>query len=521
MSILDLQRIGVYIVAACAITSVYAVSNADSLTGEGSAFLKGSRYRLPPDISISQIIVKFHESAGIRARGGALQQISISASEATLFSGDVVGGINAVHGLAKLHGFKVRRLIEELDEEKLDEIRERGEKNSSQKLADMNSYVRLSLLGVMKFSQIEKIIDQLNSLDVVEFAYAEPDAELPNHIPTPNFNADQGYLDVAPGGIDARYAWTVAGGRGDGVRIVDVEGAWRTTHEDLPGLLANSGNFIDGLSWRDHGTAVLGVVAARDNAFGVTGIANNASIGVQTHNQIGAAAAITLAAETAQAGGVILLEMHRSGPADASPCTCNLGQCNYLPVEFWQADFDAIRAATANGVIVVEAAGNGSVDLDDNAYGGVFNRATRDSGAILVGASSSASRFPACWTNFGSRVDVHGWGENVVTLGYGYLFNGGHTEENQFYTGTFSGTSSASPIVVGAVASIMGVRRARNLPALSSVEMRTLLTSTGTEQVVDTRNIGPLPNVRSAIDAQPQPVGQLPWLATVLSLITE
>jgi len=43
----------------------------------------------------------------------------------------------------------------------------------------------------------------------------------------------QGYLDPAPGGIDARYAWRVPGGTGRGVTVVDLEQGFNLDHEDL------------------------------------------------------------------------------------------------------------------------------------------------------------------------------------------------------------------------------------------------------------------------------------------------
>jgi serine protease len=150
----------------------------------------------------------------------------------------------------------------------------------------------------------------------------------------------------------------------------------------------------------------------------------------------------------------------------------------------------------------VEVAGNGSADLDSAAYNNAFNRNVRDSGAILVGASLSDQRSPTCWTNFGTRVDVHGWGENVVTMGYGDLFTGDHNKENQFYTAQFSGTSSASPIIVGSAASIQGVANNLGLAQFDSMAMRELLVGTGTVQTGDlARNIGPLPNIRAAIES--------------------
>jgi len=297
------------------------------------------------------------------------------------------------------------------------------------------------------------------------------------------------------------------GGHGAGIRIVDVEGDWRTTHEDFPSIFYQAGAAptSDVLTWRYHGTAVVGVLAAKNNAYGVTGIAADALVGIQSQfNSTGganAANAIAAAANAAGTRGIVLIELHAPGPAVFScPQNCNPTQCNFLPMEYWSDNFAAIQTATANGVIVVEAGGNGTVNLDDPAYGGAFNRSVRDSGAILIGASLATSRTPTCWTNFGNRVDVHGWGESVATLGYGDLFNGGHGEEDRFYTSVFSGTSSATPIVAGAVASIQGNRLAFGLPPLSGPDMRSLLSSTGTPQKFDlSRRIGPMPDLRNVL----------------------
>lgn len=49
-------------------------------------------------------------------------------------------------------------------------------------------------------------------------------------------SVDQGYLNAAPQGINARYAWGFAGGDGAGVNIVDVEQGWNLNHEDLVGF---------------------------------------------------------------------------------------------------------------------------------------------------------------------------------------------------------------------------------------------------------------------------------------------
>jgi hypothetical protein len=60
--------------------------------------------------------------------------------------------------------------------------------------------------------------------------------------PPPAINAaddprsvNQGYLNAAPQGINARYAWGFSGGDGASVNIIDVEQGWNLNHEDLVG----------------------------------------------------------------------------------------------------------------------------------------------------------------------------------------------------------------------------------------------------------------------------------------------
>jgi serine protease len=251
-----------------------------------------------------------------------------------------------------------------------------------------------------------------------------------------------------------------------------------------------------------HGTAVLGQLAAVANTYGVTGIAHGAQVGVQSTLIDSPAAAVNSAAIAVGRGGVVVIAVERTGPADSTPCTCNVARCHSLPVEYWQGEYDVIDTATANGVVVVEVAGDGSANLDDAAYSGRFNRTIRDSGAILVGASQGSSRAPLCWTNYGSRVDMQGWGANVTTLGYGDLFGSAYGKD-QYYTGVFGGTSSAAPMVAGAAASVQGVALADGREALEPRTLRALLASTGTPQAADPRNIGPLPNLREAIKMLP------------------
>lgn len=497
------------VLALCSLLAVPSFAGLSPLTPR-AAPPKGIYASVPDWIEVPRIVVKFHEGTHTRLRNGKLVQLADEQTERErqkmvqlgLGSQQVQTDLEIVMTLLKSHPktLQLNRLFHLL-EQTLAEERAIGERRAGKELADLDLYVEVPLVPGTQHAEIRALVAKLDALPSVETAYAEP-AATPATVDTAPatslYSASQGYLRPAPAGIDADFAWTRRGGNGNNVRIVDVEGAWRTTHEDLPAMFHTGGTQYSDLHWRNHGTAVMGEMIGGANAYGVTGIANGAQVGYESIGSQSPASAIASAASAAGDGGVILIELHALGPDDGTACTCNLGQCNYIAEEFWQANFDAIQQATSLGTTVVEAAGNGSANLDSAAYASLFSRDFRDSGAILVGASNDVGRVPMCWTNFGSRVDVHGWGENVVTLGYGDRFDGGG-DENKYYTSSFNGTSSASPIVTGSVASMQGAVQGAGRFPLSPVAIRDLLVSTGTPQAADSRHIGPLPNLRAAL----------------------
>src|SRR5262249_3538017 len=151
----------------------------------------------------------------------------------------------------------------------------------------------------------------------------------------------------------------------------------------------------------------------------------------RTASNYNTADAILSAVAALSFGDVILLEAQTT-----------VGSSSYLPVEVEQATYDAIRLGTALAVVIVEAGGDGAQDLDlytDAASHRILNRTDanfRDSGAIVVGAASSiAPHTRLSFSNYGSRIDCYGWGENIDTTGDGWTGNLTNT-----YTGNFGGT---------------------------------------------------------------------------------
>lgn len=428
----------------------------------------------------------------------AMQKIQLSDDK-------VRGDLNRVNTVLQRPAVKAWGPLFSRPEGDLSAERVHAEKLTGIEHADLSNYFSITLKDDQDASPMA---DEFNALESVEIAYLAPigeDADIPPT--TASYDASQGYLDAAPGGIDARFAWTQNGGRGPLVRIIDVEQGWNLSHEDLRSAFFTDG-VIKGGNSKQHGTAVLGEMVGRNDGHGVAGIVHSADHGVVSAvrkrtllffswEEYNLAEAINVASSRLSPGDLILIEQHAKGPGSGLTCACNCGQFEYVAMEYWQAEYDAIRAATSRGIIVVEAAGNGGMNLDDARYGGRFNRTTRDSGAILVGGGSSNTHAPMCWTNFGGRVDVQGWGENVMTTGYGDVRANG-SDDRQWYTRTFSGTSSASPIVTGAAAAIQGIRKYAGMEGMGPIELRSLLTQTGTAQS-GANHIGPLPDLRAAI----------------------
>ncbi len=346
----------------------------------------------------------------------------------------------------------------------------------------------------------EELVKALSKWDSVQTTYVEPKPVEPpvvNAADDPR-SGNQGYLDPSPDGIDAEYAWGVAGGAGALQALVDLEWGWTFNHEDLA---AHGVTLISGInsSYFFHGTGVLGEIAAADNTVGCVGITPEiASVrcvsqwisggGYSTSQPIMDAIAVM------DFGDVLLLEAQ----------TALFGYSN-VPVEIEPAVFDVIRLATALGIVVVQAAGNGGVDLDtvvNPAAEQIFNRASadfRDSGAIIVGAASSAAPHTRLgFSCYGSRIDCYGWGQNVNTLSS----DATNTATN-LYTTSFSGTSSASPIVTGAALAVQGMAEAALSSRFSPWQLRAILSdpANGTaSQNPAVDRIGVMPNLRAIID---------------------
>jgi serine protease len=298
------------------------------------------------------------------------------------------------------------------------------------------------------------------------------------------------------------------GAAGAGVRVADIEYDWRRTHEELgdrglPAPVLTQGGLADAFRAEEHGTAVLGILGADDDASGITGLAQAAEIEpLSPFFQPNPAAYDPLRAALdaflrLRPGDVLLIEQQTLVGSPSNPV--------FAPIEVLPPMRDLIRAIVDAGVVVVEPAGNGNIDLAGLNLPWLAGPGDpADSGALIVGAGGSPSAGTdlarttgANGSNYGARVDVQGFGAGVLTSGYGEGI-GTPEPKDRAYTSCFDGTSSASATVAGAVAALQGLARATRGAPLTPTVVRSALVATGVPQPDVSQPIGPRPQVSAA-----------------------
>lgn len=455
-----------------------------------SAAFAAEAPRLSPDgvYRLDLLSVKLRDGVHVRARDGGL----------TDFGQGTLKPLAGLLDSLAAAGATWERAYPDLSEERLDDLRRVATRNLGKPVPDQNLQFTLRLPPTLDAADIAC---ELEKSPLVH--RAEPFLTGLGADPSPpNYESAQGYRNAPTAGIGSPLVLDWPGGRGQGVSVCDVERQWHTTHVDLPPLTrlgpATSGD--PSATSDDHGTAVMGEVLARRNAWGTTGCAPDAA-GFYAHVYLAgaynAAAAINNAAAGLGPGSVMLIEQQMVGPTGG-----------YVPME-WRLDcYNAIVIAVGNGITVCEAAANGNQNLD----GAIFSTGNgghypfllaNDSGAILVGAGAAAGttlpRSRLSFSDYGATVDLQGWGEAVVSLGYGDRFSA--EGRDAWYTSTFSGTSSATPIVASACILLQSTHHAATGTYLTPAEVKQHLIATGTPQqpAGAAQHIGPLPDVRSAI----------------------
>jgi hypothetical protein len=407
-----------------------------------------------------------------------------------------LGGLD---GLGKLRGtLPLRPLIESLHPSQLDELIARArEMEPHVEPPDFSFWYQIISPAGLHPDELAKA---LRELEIVHTAYVM--RPVPPPVNPANRNPSQGYLDAAKNSIDALYAWGFNGGDGAGIGFVDMEQGWDLQHKDLPAGI----NLISGINYAyfRHGTSVLGEVLMVDNVnVGGLGVAPSANGRVVSQWRTAGSAspnnadAILSAVSSMSFGDVLLIEAQELDPAGIAK--------SFWPAEIADATYDAILLATALGIVVVEAGANGGHDLGayKNSFGkAIFDRNSpdfRDSGAIMVGAASSAvPHTPDDSSNHGNRIDCYAWGQNIYTTDTDATGN-----LNTAYRPDFGGTSGASAIIAGAAIIVQGLAKAYPGYRFSPRALRQILKTNGTPSAApSTDGIGVMPDLRAIITSR-------------------
>ncbi len=258
---------------------------------------------------------------------------------------------------------------------------------------------------------------------------------------------------------------------------ISHENIWRNENE-IPdnGIDDDDNGYVDDLIGWDffarnnrpwdfdgHGTVVTGIIAAtQNNDAGIAGINPHARIMVlKAVNNFGTTRASYLAEAIVYAAdnGARVINISVGGPHSS------------------RMEQAAIDYAHEKGVLVVAAAGNDGVELDDFGPGGGDH-------VLTVGATHTDNR-TAAFSNFGEKVDLVAPGVDVLSLRARYTdanyrpANGGDYVVGTNYVGEdkrylhVSGTSFSAPIVAATASLLL----AKN-PELTAAQVEHILVQT-------------------------------------------
>lgn len=241
--------------------------------------------------------------------------------------------------------------------------------------------------------------------------------------------------------------WDTTTGSGD-VVVAVIDTGNHAAHADLAGVsYVGEYDFVDGDATADdkngHGTAAIGVIAARHNGIGTAGLCPTCRImplKAMGADGTGSHSAIAAAIHHAVDNGADIINL--SLGSEASTNTLHT----------------AVRRAASAGILVVAAAGNSGVETQfyPAAYPEAFGVAASDTGD---------GRYS--WSNYGTWVSVAAPGCNF-TPGYA-------PATNQVGYTNFCGTSSAAPFTAG-IAGLLASAR----PGITGAALTTALKSTAT-----------------------------------------
>lgn len=297
--------------------------------------------------------------------------------------------------------------------------------------------------------QAEALSHDARVASVHEDGWASVAAE---QTPLPSWGLDR--IDQRPATLDSVYQFN---GNGAGVHLYVVDTGIRASHVDFGGRVDASGGFTavaDGNGTNDchgHGTHVAAVTGGA--SYGVAKGVTLHAIRVLDCSGIGPVSNII-------AGIDWIAARHPAGSAVRAVVNMSIDAGFSFPLE------DAVRVASANGVVFVAAAGNNGNDA-------CYLSPGRLPEVLTVGASDADG---ARWSqsNVGTCVDLFAPGVAITSASAG----------SDTGSLTMTGTSVAAPHVAGTAALLLGAD-----PSLTPAEIQQAILDESTLDAI--ADVGP------------------------------
>ncbi|WP_051525827.1 S8 family peptidase [Butyrivibrio proteoclasticus] len=272
------------------------------------------------------------------------------------------------------------------------------------------------------------------------------------------YTNEQWYMDA----VGARSAFDVS--KGAGVKVAIIDSGIDVSHEDLQGAIVDSVTTIPESAYDEdgyfkpeykgvqdntgHGTHVAGIIGARENSIGITGLAPECSI-------VSIKAAELRGDRSVGRTSYMVAALNYAKDCGARVVNISLGGSN-IHDEMLEKTLNDLRE---QGIIVVCSAGNingGPTIMYPAAYDSTITvSAVKKSGNTIMFASS--------YSNYGSFIDISAPGSGIIST-----YPGGYK--------SLTGTSMASPIVAAAVADLIAAD-----PSLSSSDIKRMLFESATD----------------------------------------
>ncbi|MGB5437877.1 MAG: S8 family peptidase [Maribacter sp.] len=226
---------------------------------------------------------------------------------------------------------------------------------------------------------------------------------------------------------------------------------------DLMDTKYGNGNPQNRVEDESHGTHVAGIIAAeRNNGLGANGVANNVEI-----------MSIRAVPNGDEYDKDIALGIRYAVDNGAKIINCSFGK-SFSPNADWV--YDAIKYAASKDVLIVHAAGNDGVDLDDPKNPNFPNDQINNGpefadNVITVGALDPkyGSEMLASYSNYGAiNVDIFAPGTDIYST----------VPHNEYEF--MPGTSMASPAVAGVAALVRS-----QYPSLSAPQVKKIILESG------------------------------------------